>query len=393
MIEPDDRARLLVVDDDPAFGRLVRRCAEPCGFHVRISEGASCRDCIADWRPALILLDLNMPGVDGVEIMRHLAADRCQATVILASGSVDGRTLDVAARLGNERGLRIGGVLRKPVRPETLRQLLASVKVTAGPVTAAALAEAIEAGQLFLEYQPKLDCGAGLITGVEALVRWRRPVVGIVPPDCFIPLAEETGLIDPLTDWLFATAMAQAASWHRSGLPLRIAVNLSGKNLGQIDLPERLAACCREAAVEPEQVVLELTETHAMADAVKGTEVVTRLRLKGFGLSIDDFGTGYSSLVQLHRLPFTEIKIDRSFITELPHNHECRDIAETIVALARKIGLECIAEGVETAAALDAVMAMGCDGAQGYYLSRPLPPLDVPQFVRRSNATKVPEVA
>jgi EAL domain-containing protein (putative c-di-GMP-specific phosphodiesterase class I) len=328
-----------------------------------------------------------------VEIMRHLAADHCEVTIVLASGSVDGRTLDVAARLGNERGLRIGGVLRKPVRPETLRQLLASVKVSAGPFTAAALAEAIEAGQLFLEHQPKLDCGTGRFTGVEALVRWRHPVFGIVSPDRFIPLAEETGLIAPLTDWVFATAMAQAASWHRSGLPLRIAVNLSGKNLGQIDLPERLAACCREAAVGPEQVVLELTETHAMADAVKGTEVVTRLRLKGFGLSIDDFGTGYSSLVQLHRLPFTEIKIDRSFITELPRNRECRDIAETIVALARKIGLECIAEGVETAEALDALIAIGCDGAQGYYLSRPLPPLDVAQFVRQSNATKMSEVA
>jgi EAL domain-containing protein (putative c-di-GMP-specific phosphodiesterase class I)/CheY-like chemotaxis protein len=372
MNDLDHRLRLLVVDDDAAFGRLVKRCAEPLGFDVMLSDGVSCREKVASWHPVMILLDLNMPCVDGIEILRHLSADRCPANIVLTSGSVDGRTLEAAARLGSERGLSIGGILGKPARSATLRQMLGRLTANGAAITPAALAEAIEGDQLFLEFQPVLDCHSGRIAAAEALVRWRHPVSGVVPPDRFIKIAEDSGLIDPLTDWVFAGAVREAACWHRRGFPLGVAVNLSGRNLSRVDVPERLERCCLAAAIAPEHVVLELTETHAMADAVQAMEIVTRLRLKGFKLSIDDFGTGYSSLVQLRRLPFSELKIDRSFVADLTRQHESREIAETIVTLAHKIGLQCVAEGVETKDTLDALVAMGCDCAQGYYISRPI---------------------
>ena len=382
MSDDDPGARLLVVDDDPAFARIVRRIAEPLGFAVATSEAETCREIVASWRPAVIVLDLHMPGIDGIEILRQLAADHCGAEIFLASGAVDKRTLEITARLGEERGLKVSAVLRKPVRAAELQDLLRAAQATIPEISASAVAEAIAAGQLFLEYQPKLDCRLRRITGAEALVRWRHPTRGVIAPDRFIPLAECADLMVPLTGWVVAAALSAAAVWHQQGLPLEIAINISGRNLREIELPDRMERECKRSAVAPDRVILELTETQAMGDAVRAMDVLTRLRLKGFKLSIDDFGTGYSSLVQLHRMPFSELKIDRPFVAGLIDNEECRVISETIIALAHKLGLRCVAEGVESEAILNALVAMECDEAQGYWLSRPIAGDRVVDFAR-----------
>jgi EAL domain-containing protein (putative c-di-GMP-specific phosphodiesterase class I) len=251
------------------------------------------------------------------------------------------------------------------------------------PLLTAALAAALAADQLFLEYQPKLDCRLGRITGVESLVRWRHPTRGIIQPNQFIALAEETGLIHGVTDWVVATAAAQAARWRAEnlGLEVAVAVNFSASDLVDLHLPDRLEQYCRAAGSDPALLTLELTETGAMRQAVPMMDILTRLRLKGFRLSIDDFGTGYSSLVQLQLLPFSEIKIDLSFVTRMMSNSGCRVIVEIIIDLARKLGLTSVAEGVEEEAALKALIGMGCDLAQGYYISRPIAADLMPQFV------------
>ena len=251
------------------------------------------------------------------------------------------------------------------------------------PLLAADLAAALAAGQLFLEYQPKLDCRLGRITGAEALVRWRHPTRGIIQPNEFIALAEETGLIHGVTDWVVATAAAQAASWRAEnlGLEVAVAVNFSARDLVDLDLPDRLEQYCRAGGSDPAFLTLELTETGAMREAVQMMDVLTRLRLKGFKLSIDDFGTGYSSLVQLQTMPFTEIKIDLSFVTQMMNNAGCRVIVEIIVDLARKLELRSVAEGVEDDATLKTLIDLGCDTAQGYYISRPIAADLMPQFV------------
>ena len=322
-----------------------------------------------------------MPGCDGVELLRHLAAGQCRAHVVIASG-LDDRTLEAATRLGAERGLKMGGTLTKPARLQALRSLLTKFAALDADALSGELATAIKEEQLFLQYQPKLDCRTGQMTAVEALVRWRHPIRGLVLPDQFIGLAEATGLIDPLTDWVVGTAARQLVAWRREGLLLDAAINVSAKNTQDLDLPDRLVDLCRAVGADPSGIIIELTETGAMRDAVQMMDVMTRLRVKGFRLSIDDFGTGYSSLVQLQRMPFTELKIDRSFVMQMMRSKDCRVIVEIVIALAHKLGLNSIAEGVESQAILDELMKLGCGGAQGYHLSRPVDAGSVAQVVQ-----------
>lgn len=373
--------RLLVIDDDPLFGEVIEKAAKGSGFEVVVTaDAAGFAKIVRSFRPTVIILDLHMPGTDGIQVLRTLAADRNRAKLVVSSGA-DGRILEAAMRLGHDRGLNMCGTLPKPMRIESLREMLASFRQVSKELFAIDLADGISYGQLSLKYQPKLDCGLGQFTGVEALVRWHHPVEGMIPPDEFIPLAEETDLINRITDWVVTTAARQSALWQAENIDLDVAINLSTKDIEDLDLPERLSQHCQEAGIDPSSMTLELTETGAMREAIQMADVLTRLRLKGFRLSIDDFGSGYSSLVQLQRLPFSEIKIDQSFVTPMNWNGNCRTIVKAIIDLAKNLGLKSVAEGVEDQATLDALIAMGCDMAQGYHLSRPVAAEHIPALV------------
>ena len=375
--------RLLVVDDEPSIGRLVRKIAEGIGFEVLLTEDPIVFAKTArEWRPSVIILDLKIPGTDGIELLRGLAADNCAAHIVLTS-VIDDKVLEAAQQLGRDRGLNMGALLHKPIRIDILERLLRALKPVPKTLLADDLGEGIAAGQLFLEYQPKLDCRLGRITGVEALVRWRHPVHGIVRPDQFVALAEESDLIRSLTDWVIVEATKQAAAWQAERLGLVVAINMSAKDIEDLALPDRLHHHCRHAGIEPNAIILELTETSAMREAVQMMDVLTRLRLKGFRLSIDDFGTGYSSLVQLQKLPFSEIKIDGSFVMQMMHSASCRVVVEIIIELARRLELKSVAEAVEDEATLKSLAEMGCDMAQGYHLSRPIAAEQIAGFVRR----------
>ena len=385
--------RLLMIDDEPGFREIVKRVAETAGYEVIAThDPAVFANASRRWHPTVIMLDLIMPGADGIQLLRTLAADRCAAHIVLTSAA-DSKILDSALHLGRERGLNMSAALPKGAGIATMRERLAAFKHTPKLQLSADLVRAISAGQLFLEFQPKLDCRLWRITGVEALVRWRHPTLGVVPPERFIGLAEENGFIGRLTDWIILRAAEQAAAWRRDSLDLDVAVNISAHDLEDIDLPDRLEQHCREAGIDPRFLTLELTETGAMREEVQMMDVLTRLRLKGFQLSIDDFGTGYSSLVQLQKMPFSEIKIDKSFVTQMTSNRDCRVIVEIIVDLAHKLGLRSVAEGVENKSALDALVEIGCDAAQGYLFSRPLAATNVAEFVSKHNATTTPQIA
>jgi diguanylate cyclase (GGDEF)-like protein/PAS domain S-box-containing protein len=237
------------------------------------------------------------------------------------------------------------------------------------------LRRALERDEFVLHYQPKVDLASGRITSCEALVRWQHPEKGMIPPGAFIPLAEETGLIVPLGDWVLHTACAQNRQWQQEGLPpISVATNLSARQFRETDLVETVQRTLRETGLEPQYLSLEVTESLIMKDPAGAATTMRRFKELGIELSLDDFGTGYSSLNYLRSFPVDCLKIDRSFITDVTTDPSAAAVATSIVAIAHSLGLHAVAEGVETQEQLDFLRHCGCDSLQGYYFSRPVPP-------------------
>jgi diguanylate cyclase (GGDEF)-like protein len=233
---------------------------------------------------------------------------------------------------------------------------------------------AMERHELVLHYQPQIDISSGEVSGVEALVRWQHPQLGLLYPDKFIPAAEETGLIVGLTKHVLAMALDQVLLWSNAGTQIPVAVNLAARNVADPRLPSDVALLLAERGLDPAMLRLELTETDLLGDPDQARAVLEELRGLGVELAVDDFGTGFASLSQLRHLPFKELKIDRSFVAVLEADPQAVHIVDSIVDLAHGLGLTVTAEGVETEACLDVLRSVGCDIAQGYLFSRPLPP-------------------
>ncbi|WP_294370783.1 EAL domain-containing protein [Pseudacidovorax sp.] len=247
----------------------------------------------------------------------------------------------------------------------------------------AELRQALERGELVLHYQPKIDSRRRELSGVEALVRWNHPVRGTLGPGIFIPVAERFGLIGQLGQWVIEEACRQMKEWARAGLPMRVAINLSAQQLHEADLVERIDAALRRNGVAASQLLCEITETVTMEDVNTTQEVFGRLARIGVFIAIDDFGTGYSSLSYLRRLPARQLKIDRSFISDLETSADARAVVDAVVRLAQALGLRVVAEGVETAGQRDILVGMGCDELQGFFFARPMPADQLVQWSRR----------
>ena len=235
------------------------------------------------------------------------------------------------------------------------------------------LRRALEEDELVLHYQPKIDMRTDQVCGAEALVRWIHPQQGLIPPDEFIPLAEHTGLIKPLTDWVVEAALRQSSIWRQSGLVLPVAVNLSARNLQDAELLGKMEQLLTAWTAEAGWLELEITESAVMEDPEGALEILRRLNNLGFTLFIDDFGTGYSSLSYLKKLPMNAVKIDKSFVIDMLASTDSATIVRATVVLAHDLGLKVVAEGVENQTTWDRLAALGCDVAQGYHISKPLP--------------------
>ena len=246
------------------------------------------------------------------------------------------------------------------------------------------LRHAIEHKQLVLFYQPKIDLKEGQITGVEALVRWNHPQRGLLSPDEFIPLAEHTGLIRPLTFFVLDEALHQASIWKKNDLNLKMAVNLSAHHLQDEQLANKVESAMRQWDVQPELLEFEITESAIMANPLRAMNTLTQLSRMGIGLSIDDFGTGYSSLIYLKQLPVDEIKIDKSFVIDMLENNEDLVIVRSTIDLAHNMGRQVVAEGVESEEVLNLLIELGCDMAQGYYISRPITANIITQWLQQT---------
>jgi EAL domain-containing protein (putative c-di-GMP-specific phosphodiesterase class I) len=373
---------VLAIDDESAFLDIIRAVAKSANFAVTVTtDPAVFKDALSMQPPSVVLLDLQMPGCDGIEMLHVLADAGCRAKIVLMSG-FDTRVMTLACGIGHDLGLDMGQPVQKPFRPAELRQILSSLRSKIFQPDAAKLQAAIENNELELFYQPLLTLSTRQTIGFEALVRWRHPEFGIVMPDRFIGIAEREGLIARLTERVLELAAAQISAWRKLDIDTFVSVNISAANI-VASLPDELVRLCVRHDIPPRRLRLELTETAAMGNHALMLEVLTRVRLKGFQLAIDDFGTGYSSLVQLHRLPFTELKIDQSFVRDMASSEEANVIVGAIVNLGRSLRLELVAEGIETEELLQRLITMGCQTGQGYLFSRPLPASEVAEWVAK----------
>ena len=381
--------KILVVDDEPFMLKLHLRLLANLGYTSATACAGAAQALesmdLADKPADLILLDLNMPEIDGIEFLRHLVTRDYPGSLILVSGE-DERVLQAAEKLAQAHRITSLGHLRKPVKPEMLAALLEKWKPDVPRNAAAAqktytadeVHAAIDNGELVNYYQPKVSLTSGHVVGVETLVRWRHPADGMVFPDQFIGVAEANGLICDLTRKVIAGALTDVNAWQQewqqeTGLALQVAINVSMDDLGSVDFVDYVAGQAAAAGVLPNRVALEVTESRLMQDMRVPLEVLTRLRIKRFRISIDDFGTGHSSLAQLRDMPFDELKIDRGFVHRAWADETVRAIFDTSVILAKQLGMDIVAEGVEDRADWDFVRRSECGVAQGYFIAKPMP--------------------
>lgn len=366
--------RALVLDDDPAIGRFVRKIADPVGYVTELTtDGGQFRSSYKTCVPDLVLLDLQVGDSDGVEQLRFLSSEGYPNLLVLMSG-FDDRVLATTEHLARSMGLRAMAALSKPLRAIDLKLVLEQIREMLEPVSEEQVMDAVRNDELLLEYQPIVSRDRTEVRWLEALIRWNHPRHGRLTPDSFISIAERSEkAIDALTDWVVAAAAKQHRQLRDVGLVAPIAVNVSGKNLNDVSFVDRVCDRLREANVPPGQFAIELTETAAALDPAKTMDILARLRLKGIHVALDDFGTGYSSLKQLRQLPFSALKIDRSFVADLTTSRDSLVIVKSIIDLARNLELKSVAEGVETEEAAACLASLGADAMQGYLIARPLP--------------------
>ena len=381
---------LIVIDDDPQFAELLGEIARSAGFASTICNDA--REYFDDAQNyQVMVLDLNMPSMDGVEVIRRLGKSGVRVHLILVSG-YDSGVLHSAQKLAEEHRLNIVGSLTKPLQVADFVNMLGEINIdddgvhhqvesNESPITVDEIRQGILNQQLVLYYQPQIELSNNALKGVEALVRWQHPTRGLVPPGMFIDIAEKNGLMGELTAKVIDMAVSQSNEWKQQGFNITISVNVSAENITSLTLPDHLTDLINEQGLDPKSIVLEITESALMGELKTSLDILTRLRMKGFGLSIDDFGTGNSSLVLLHRIPFTELKIDMSFVRYMDKDVDAFAIVETCVMLAHKLRLDVVAEGVENKKIRNSLREMGCDIGQGYEIAKPMPADEIAKWV------------
>ena len=375
------KPELFILDDDRQHAELLAELASEAGWNATFEQSASA--FLANLPGSgVLVLDLIMPEMDGIEVIRELAERQSQLKIILISG-FDYRVLHSAKQLAEAHNITVLDSLTKPIAIGDFMQLLKDIEqlipqaetpsLDRLPINIEELSRAIREHQLLLHYQPQIDMNTRAMTGVEALVRWRHPDKGLIYPDQFIDLAENTGLIAELTSEVISIAIEQSKQWKQQGIDTVISVNVSASNILSLTLPEQLIELTSENAIAANRLTLEITESAVMQKLTSSLDVLNRLRMKGFSLSIDDFGTGYSSLSQLYQAPFTELKIDQNFVMRMMQDKEAMVIVKICIMLGHMMGMKLVAEGVEDEAIWQQLRELGCDIAQGYFMARPMP--------------------
>jgi EAL domain-containing protein (putative c-di-GMP-specific phosphodiesterase class I) len=378
-----------VVDDERIQRMIIARAAASMGYAA--DSAGTLEDAttlLATYRYDAVVLDLSLGESEGISLLQALRKSLSDPVLVFVS-RLDDRVRAASMRLAVALGLRVAGAIQKPVSPAILRNLLLDAPARekaapeeAGPhLTAEDLAEALRRGEITAQYQPKVALADGRVAGMEALARWSRDQLELVSPEVFIPLAEEHGLIVPLTSHIMRQSLMACKRWRVHHPACSVAVNISPLVLADPTLPEEIETILHETGLGPGALVAEITESSVIANPLIAAEVLTRLRIKGVSLSIDDFGTGYSSLLTLLRLPFSELKIDRSFVTQCDTDPEAWKIVRATISMARELGLTVVAEGIETAPVERMLREAGCDYGQGWHFARAMKEDDLTQWL------------
>jgi EAL domain-containing protein (putative c-di-GMP-specific phosphodiesterase class I)/CheY-like chemotaxis protein len=366
--------RLLIIDDDLSLCETMALVGQRMGYETKyITTPLDAASLLSEWQPTVIITDLQMPQHDGIKLLNQLSALRVTAKIIVVSGT-ESKIMETAHAIGIQGGLNVIASIRKPFRAEELRNALQS-SWRRPPINEREIEEAINDGEFSVHLQPKYNILAGQLVGAESLLRWHSKSRGPVAPEAIF-----TAVTSPeLQDKILSTVLQQSL---RSVELLRmnlvadtnfdLSINISAANVGDLTLPDKIEAFCRAHDWPVSRLTLELTETCALDFTSAVMEVMARLRLKGFQLSIDDFGTGFSSLLRLRNLPFTQLKIDRSFVANIANSTESSLIVEMTLLMAARLGLDVIAEGIGDKPTESRLIELGCQIGQGYHFCKPL---------------------
>ncbi len=383
--------KLYILDDDEQYAALLAEVASNIGWEVMAAQNPVSFLQNNILPGSVLVLDLNMPEMDGIEVIRALAEKKINLLLILVSG-FDARVLHSAQQLAEAHHFKVLASLTKPMSIQEFAETLNSIKpqseqiqklsLTENLLSTVELEQAIKQQHLVLYYQPQINMKTGDLHGVEALIRWQHPEHGLIYPNQFIGLAENSGLIELLTKEVIRLAVEQSRHWQADSININVSINVSAENITSLSLPEQLKELTDKHQIDPRKITLEITENAVMGNLTSSLDVLNRLRMKGFALSIDDFGTGYSSLSHLYKMPFTELKIDQSFIMQMLEDSEAMIIVKICIMLGKMLGMKLVAEGVESRAVWDELQTLGCDIAQGYLMAKPMPAGALIQWIR-----------
>lgn len=395
-METDSTRVALVVDDSGAQRACLAMLVKSLGFTTVLEacDGVDALRVLADHGNVavyLVLTDLDMPRMDGIELIEQLRV-RGLAMHVIATTAGDPRILDSVEGMGNsDSSLHLAGTVAKPVQREQLLTMLEQIDQTTGihvnppaglTFDLAELWTGLALGQFIPFYQPKISLTSGQLTGLEALVRWRHPVHGLMAPARFLSLIEGTALMAPLTLALVEQVLCQKLAWQAKGMTsLSLAINLAADTLADTGFVDQLVELVRTHRVAPGSLVWEVTETMVLENP-QCLSNLARLRLKGFGLAMDDYGIGYSSMRQLSRCPFTELKIDRSFVHCAASRPSLRSILDSSIKMGHGLNTTTVGEGVETLCDWALLQRLGCDSAQGYLIAKPMAADAVPGWIQ-----------
>ncbi len=377
--------RVLILDDDPDITGIQQVILEDMGCEVTVANDfPAFRRALAQ-SCDLLVLDLMMPWTDGITVLRFLADNRFLAPILLSS-STEEKVMRSVRSLGDLRGLHVLGHLRKPFRPDEfvneVEQVLSShrllVERTFDPED---VVELVESDAFRMYYQPMFNLRFGRVEALEALVRAKHPEKGLLKPDAFLRTVETTALLRRFTERSIELVFEDMAAWERRGLTPRVAINIAGRSLDDVTLPDLIVATAERHDVDLKRVQIEITETTLARHFANALEVLSRLRLKGVHLAIDDFGVAYSTQERLRGLPFSELKMDYS-LTAAITEEEGLKVIQRCLDLCRELDLSCVAEGVETEQQLAILNRLECHQAQGFLLCKPMPASFVPGWLK-----------